>query len=446
MKHIILTLTLIFCAAFSFAQELKVKSFTHDAMNRDAQINPCADLNGRQCALLKVMVADKITKCEGGNVGAIVDEGMVKKIYISPTAKYITLYFQNHFPVKMVFADYVTTFLQSMETYELVLLDQNPGQQSQQAQGNFLVMTVTPANASVKIDDVLVPLDSDGSLKRFLPNGQHRYSIDAGDAYSPVSGTIEMNGERLSLPFTLQSLKALLSVNTQTSGSKIYVNEDYKGIDQWRGSLSPGTYLVEARKDGCRPASATVTLSNQQTETVTLPALQQIFGSLMVDYEPVDADVYLDNRLLGKTPNVFSNISVGKHSVKISKAGYTDYNGSVTIDENRQATVSGSLTKTELQTISNVNLQENPNSRKVLVTIFDSKDVLIGATIIVFRNGKKFGYYVSDLEGKAYLSVQNGDIIEASYIGYISKKIKIKDINDIADNLTIKLKQGVIKK
>ena len=347
MKYILLTFIVLFCATFSFAQELRVKSFTHDVMNREGQIdnNLPKDLNGKPCALLKVMVADKITKCEGGNVGNIIDEGMVKKIYISPTAKYVTLYFQNHFPVKMVFADHVTTTLQSMETYEVALLDQNSGPQPQQKQGNFLVMTVTPANALVTIDDARETLNSDGTLKKYLSNGQHRYSIDAGNAYLPTSGTIEMNGERISLPITLQSLKASLTVKASTLGSKIYVNEDYKGTDSWNGTLSPGTYLVEAKKDGYRTASKTVTLLKQQTETVTLPALQQIFGSLLVDYEPVDADIYLNNRLLGKTPNVFSNIAVGKHSVKISKPGYTDYAGSVTIQENQQASISGSLSK-----------------------------------------------------------------------------------------------------
>ena len=347
MKHILLTLAILFCATLSFAQELKVKSFTHDVMNREGQIdnNLPNDLNGKPCALLKVMVADKITKCEGGNVGNIVDEGMVKKIYISPTAKYVTLYFQNYFPVKMVFADHVTTTLQSMETYEVALLDQNSGPQPQQKQGNFLVMTVTPANALVTIDDAREALNSDGTLKKYLPNGIHRYSIDAGNAYLPTSGTIDMKGERVSLPITLQSLKAFLTVKTSTLGSKIYVNEDYKGTDSWQGTLSPGTYLVESRKDGFRTASKTVTLSKQQTETITLPALQPIFGSLLVDYEPVDADIYLNNHLLGKTPNVFSNITVGKHSLKISKPGYSDYIGSVTIQENQQSSISGSLTK-----------------------------------------------------------------------------------------------------
>ncbi len=341
---------LIFCVLVFMpllAQRLTIDkaSFKHDVMNREAQIddNLPKDLNDKPCALLKVMVADKVTKCEGGNVGSIVDEGMVKRIYISPTAKYVTLYFQNHFPMKIVFADYGNTCLQSMETYEVALIDPAPGPQPQQAQGNFLVMTVNPANASVTIDNVHETLNSDGSLKKYLTNGRHSYKIDAGNAYSPISGMIEMKGERISLPVTLQSVKASLTVRTATLGSQIYINEDYKGTDSWQGSLTPGTYLVEARKDGYRSVSTTVTLSKQQTETVTLPALQQIFGSLMVDYTPVDADVYLDNRLIGKTPNVFSNIAAGKHSVKISKAGYADFTGNVTIDGNLQASVKGSL-------------------------------------------------------------------------------------------------------
>ena len=154
-----------------------------------------------------------------------------------------------------------------------------------------------------------------------------------------------MKGERITLPITLQSVKASLSVKATTSGSKIYVNEDYKGIDQWQGSLSPGTYLVEAKKDGYRPYSTTVSLAKQQSESLTIPALQASYGTLLVDYKPIDAEVYLDNTLLGKAPNVFDKILAGKHNIKISKVGYADYTGSVTIQENQQASISGSLSK-----------------------------------------------------------------------------------------------------
>ena len=73
--------------------------------------------------------------------------------------------------------------------------------------------------------------------------------------------------------------------------------------------------------------------------------MQASYGTLLVDYKPIDAEVYLDNNLLGKVPNVFDNILAGKHTVKISKDGYSDYTGNVTIQENQQASVSGSLTK-----------------------------------------------------------------------------------------------------
>ena len=156
---------------------------------------------------------------------------------------------------------------------------------------------------------------------------------------------------------------AKLSVKTTTSGSKIYIDEEYKGTDSWQGELTPGTYLVEARKDGFRSSTKTVTLAKQQTESITLPALQQIFGSMMVDYEPVDADVYLDNTLIGKSPNVFNNLATGKHTIKIIKDGYSDYSGSVTIQENQQASVSGSLIKNSVVSSS------SPSTSGTLVPI-----------------------------------------------------------------------------
>ena len=167
---------------------------------------------------------------------------------------------------------------------------------------------------------------------------------------------------------------------------------------------------------------------------------------MMVDYEPVDADVYLDNTLIGKSPNVFTNLATGKHTIKISKAGYADYTGSVTIQENQQASVSGSLSKTDLQTMSNIDLQKNTNSRKVKVNTYDSKDILVGTVIYLYRNGQRVDFVVSDLEGDAYLSVQNGDVIKASYVDYISQQIKINDINALNDKLRIKLKKGSSKK
>ena len=331
------------------AQVLRVISFRLAENDISAVKYQRLDLNGQPSALLKVGLGVQGAKFPGTEVvGDVKFDTGEYWVYVVDGTKKLKVMHNNYTPLYVDFSDYPEQRLEGGRTYVLLLNgaksdDSNTGNKSK---GNFLIMNVSPSTARVSIDNGGTTVaESDGSFKIYLTNGTHSYMVEAGDAYSPVSGTVEMKGERITLPITLKSLKASLTVKSITSGSNIYVNEDYKGTDQWQGELPPGTYLVEAKKDGYRSYSTTVSLAKQQSETMTIPALQASCGTLMVDYKPIDAEVYLDNTLLGKAPNVFDNILVGKHNIKISKAGYADYTGSVTIQENQQASVSGSLSK-----------------------------------------------------------------------------------------------------
>ena len=345
IKKLLILASLLFAVFISiYAQEMSVKSFEYLPKDLTARTSPRNDRNGTPCAVIRVGIALQGVVFDGNTIGAPVYNTGEYLVYMPGGSRQITIRHDSYLPLTVVFADYGIDKVESSNTYRLTVPTGTTP--SPQRKGNFLIMNVTPTSSQVTIDDgVSTATESDGSFKIFLNNGTHSYSVEAGNAYSPVSGTVEMKGERITLPITLQSVKASLSVKATTSGSKIYVNEDYKGIDQWQGSLSPGTYLVEAKKDGYRPYSTTVSLAKQQSESLTIPALQASYGTLLVDYKPIDAEVYLDTNLLGKAPNVFDKILAGKHNIKISKAGYADYTGSVTIQENQQASVSGSLSK-----------------------------------------------------------------------------------------------------
>ena len=124
MKKTIITLTLLFCATLSFAQDLTVKSFILNEMNLEARVGGGrTDLNGKQCALIKVMVRDNILKCKGGNIGDIITEGVVKKIFVSPSTKFLELEFQYNFPLKVTFSDYGIKNLVEGATYTITLVD-----------------------------------------------------------------------------------------------------------------------------------------------------------------------------------------------------------------------------------------------------------------------------------------------------------------------------------
>ena len=156
MRHILLTLTFLLCATISFAQRLAIESFTHDEMNLEARLDGGrTDLNGKQCALLKVMVRDDIVECKGGNVGDIISKGVVKKIFVSPSARFLEFEFKYNFPLKVAFADYGYTSLSEGSTYTITLVDaylmsqQSMPQQTQQqtynsnAQNNIVHQTTS---------------------------------------------------------------------------------------------------------------------------------------------------------------------------------------------------------------------------------------------------------------------------------------------------------------
>ena len=125
MNKLKLTILFLFMSLAASAQRLTVESLKlrpNDLSARNVK-NQRHDLNGKPCALLKVMVLDDITKCSSGNIGDIVTEGPVKLIYITSATPSIELSFQYHYPITINFADYGYKHLEGNSTYELNLVD-----------------------------------------------------------------------------------------------------------------------------------------------------------------------------------------------------------------------------------------------------------------------------------------------------------------------------------
>ena len=422
-------------------QEFQVRSFRLAANDISAVKYQRLDLNGQPCALIKVGLGVQGAKFPGTEVvGDVKFDTGEYWVYVVDGTKKLKVMHNNYTPLYIDFSDYPEQRLEGGRTYVLLLngAKSDDSNADNKSKGNFLIMNVSPSSARVSIDNGGTTVaDSDGSFKIYLTNGTHSYMVEAGDAYSPVSGTVEMNGERITLPITLNSLKASLTVKTITLGSKIYINEDYKGIDQWQGSLSPGTYLVEVKKDGYRSYSTTVSLAKQQSESLTIPALQASYGTLLVDYKPIDAEVYLDNNLLGKVPNVFDNILAGKHTIKISKDGYSDYTGSVTIQENQQAIVSGSLTKKEYQG------ESSDDSQKIYATA-EVMPSFPGGTIELFTFLSQNIKYPAECEKKGI-----GGRVSVSFVinkdGSVSDVEIVKSVHELIDQEAVRVVSSMPK-
>ena len=325
-----------------FAQELKVKSFQVSEGDLIARTSPRNDLNGKPCAVIRVGIALQNVQFAGNLMGDPIAEPGEYLIYMPQGNTELTIRHNNYLPLIVNFFDYGIGRLQSGCTYRLTILTGNNDPEPE-VQGNFLILNITPKQSRISIDGGdPVSANNEGVFKTFLEPGSHTYHV-ASEGYEPQTERIVMRSERMMKTISLRSVKSSLTVNSSTPGASIYINEEYKGTTRWQGVLNSGTYLLEARMEGYRSAKQTVTLGKQEERNVTFPALQPIYGSLMVDYEPVDADVYVDGKLLGKSPNLFTKVFVGTHELKVVKEGFASHIEKVTISENRQASVSGKL-------------------------------------------------------------------------------------------------------
>jgi len=340
MRQILFIITCLFCSNL-FAQKLTVETMTALPIDLSASQHERKDLNGRPCALVKVQLAAVGAQFEGNVVGSVDYKTNEYWVYMTEGSYMLSVKHPSFVPLSVNFRDYGINGVQGKATYRLTLMMPQAGSMNVDDGLRYLVMTVEPVTATVYIDDELQPVEN-GTVTRLLSMGNHRYRVEA-PAYESKSGTFTIGNEKLSLPVTLQSNMATLSISAATQGTQIYVNDQLRGTSSWTGSLPAGTYRIEGRLQGYRNHRQNITLAQRDHQQITIPALQAIVGNLNVNFQPTHAEVWLDGSKIGTSPDIFRDIMVGSHNVELRASGYTSKQERITIEEGKTAILSGAL-------------------------------------------------------------------------------------------------------
>ena len=207
----------------------------------------------------------------------------------------------------------------------------------------FLEIPGTDAlqGARVFVDNELkgtVPFRSDR-----LASGSHQLRL-MKDLYATyVQDFTITDGETLTLSPKLTSDFARITLAVD-GNAEIWVNDERKGTGSWTGNLATGDYKVQCRLAGHR--STTKELSIDQTldgTTIRLAAPSPIYGRLDISSSPANADIYLDGQKVGTTPMMLPKCLIGQHTVKISKAGHSDFAKTITLAEGATEEISARL-------------------------------------------------------------------------------------------------------
>ena len=215
------------------------------------------------------------------------------------------------------------------------------------------------SGANVFVDDTHIgtaPLKSKG-----LKSGEHRVRIMKTMYKVCESVVVIKDNEVLTFAPKLEPDFADVTINAG-GDCAIYVDNEFKGTGTWSGKLASGDHLFESRKDNHRSTAITKAIYPSVSRLVyNLADPAPIMGTLNVMSTPGMAEVYVDGKLIGRTP-MMHDVLVGSRKVVISKQGFKYFEQSISVEEGKVTEVTATLSEqkfatTYTETVKGLNLK-----------------------------------------------------------------------------------------
>jgi hypothetical protein len=181
---------------------------------------------------------------------------------------------------------------------------------------------------------------------KLIKDGYKEFSQTLTLNSSDTSKTVNISLEKSSTTSTSTSSSTTtpktgtLSVNSNPTGAKVYVDNSYKGITPIKLNLEVGTYTVKITKTGYLDYTETVKITENKQYSINQPLMKLgKTATVNISTNPTYATVYIDGIEVGLSPLFFYKIEPGHHEIKVTKEGYLEYYGEFTIKDGETKTL-----------------------------------------------------------------------------------------------------------
>ena len=347
MKRLFTLFILLLTVFAVHAQNLSVESFRMDIKDLTANTagTTVFDQNGEKCALIKVETTQTGFSFNTGSLGVMKTEQHVGEIwvYVPEGVKRITISHQQLGTLR----DYeLGQTVKRARTYILKLITGEVQTLVKKARtSQYVVFQLQPANAVVMLNGEMLATQ-EGTATKMMKFGTYDYQVQAPD-YLPQMGRVTVNDPKQKHVVNVSLKPNFTSVTlTADNNAEIWVNGDKKGTGSWTGNLGAGTYELETRLTGHRPASqARDIMVSSEPISIRLQSPTPIYGDADISSSPAMADIYIDGTKRGQTPQLIDQLLIGQHQLRLSKQGYADYSGTININEGETASVNATMNK-----------------------------------------------------------------------------------------------------
>lgn len=223
----------------------------------------------------------------------------------------------------------------------------------------YIKISSTPeSDAQVLIDDK--PLSQHTPVRsNTLKSGEYTVKV-IKELYQPFAQKVMVEDEKTTeINAILQPNYGELNIYAPEA-STIYLNNIEKGKGSWTGRLSAGIYSLEARLASHQTAKEDVEIKVGDNKIVNLHP-KPIYGSVDIMTNPPGANIIIDGKDYGTTPNTISKLLIGSYELEINMDGYFPIKQHITIREESEVVINEELNN------SYVNITSMPSDADVLV-------------------------------------------------------------------------------
>lgn len=198
-----------------------------------------------------------------------------------------------------------------------------------------VTVTSTPSGALVFLDEKQVgqtPLTLDR-----IASGSHSLRLQAPQYAVERRNVSVADGQTANVAVTLAARFAEITVQAP-QGAVVTVDGDRKGSGTLSWRQSEGLCDIVVSMAGHRDARRQLEVVAGRAQTVQLTP-QPIYGSASVDSDLMDAEIWIDGKQYGVTPNVVERLLVGSHTLVLKKSGYADLQQQFSVEEGKEASL-----------------------------------------------------------------------------------------------------------
>ena len=352
-----------------------------------------------------------------GNLKSIVEEHDNELwVYVQKNAKLVTISRNGYTTLNKY--DLKTT-IQDGKVYVMTLNAAKPIIHTQMVQFNIkpaiagTVITVKADRQNAQ-EEMFGTTDIKGSAAKALQLGTYTYKVIADNYYTSEGRfTLSDRSKTHIEEVTLRQNYSEITLNVNANAD-IYINGELKGRRSWKGNLRAGDYQVECRMADHHNSSQYIIVNEKENQTIQLNVPTPITGTLALTSKPLGANIIIDGRSYGQTPQNINDLMIGHHDVSLSLMGYKTSSRDFVIQENQTTDVNIDLPSL---TPEKKEKQPKPVKEKALVAkpvgqvsaLTYSGYIQAGiqaGTMIGF--GANAGAYISNYNAEVYLTMTMG--------------------------------------